>query len=207
MIEIIDGEESIVMALGDSACKTRMKMTGMTRAEVYQLRTEKRTNGDGGRSETEKKAEKDGGRSELDKFMASTPKLVFPTTHIEKIEEVGRHDLRVRIKDGVIDFSVNNSYSKKNIHPKDGLKVGLRALKIIRDEVSKMPDGTFLRNTPSSMDGLGDKRARLYVKAGFGKLDGEGDSMKAVVKNGKITPIKSKKYRYFMNNGHYNNRE
>ena len=52
MIEIIDGEESIVMALGDSACKTRMKMTGMTRAEVYQLRTEKRTNGDA-KKETE----------------------------------------------------------------------------------------------------------------------------------------------------------
>ena len=196
----------IITSLGSEKAAARGELLGLSTVQVYQLRTEKRTNGDGGRSETEKKAEKDGGRSELDKFMASTPKLVFSDAYIEKSERVSGHDLRVRIESGNIAFSVDDSYSKEDIPPQEGLKVGLRALRIIRDEVSKLPEGTLLRNKPSTDDGLGDKRARLYEKAGFGKMEGESESMKAVVKNGKITPLTGKQYRYLMNSGHYSNR-
>ena len=75
---------------------------------------------------------------------------------------------------------------------------------MVKSEVAKMPDGTLLTNTPTKEDGLGEKRASLYERAGFGSPDKDSrGKMRSVVKNGKMTPISGEQYIYLMNNKHY----
>ena len=75
---------------------------------------------------------------------------------------------------------------------------------MVKSEVAKMPDGTLLTNTPTKEDGLGEKRASLYERAGFGPPDRDSRGMmRSVVKNGKMTPISGEQYIYLMNNKHY----
>jgi len=142
--------------------------------------------------------------------MEQTPKLIFPQEKIVKIESVAGHKVEVIIGRGDIGITVDDSYERGDISPKEGKQVALRALRIVQSEVAKMPDGTLLTNIPTTKDGLGEGRVSLYKSAGFGlqEQDGWPDQrrMRSVVKNGKMTPISVEQYRYLMNNGHYNHR-
>ena len=81
--------------------------------------------------------------------------------------------------------------------------MAIRALRIVKKEVAKMPDGTLLTNYPVSSDGLGEGRVSLYKKAGFGPVGGDA-IMRSVVKNGELTPISVEQHQYLMANGHHN---
>jgi len=141
-------------------------------------------------------------KSPLQKFMEQTPKLVRPTDIITKTELVNGRNLKVLITGGEVGITVDGSYTRGDISPREGTKVAVRAMRIIKAEVAKMPDGTLLINSPTTSDGLGDSRVRLYEKAGFGSM--KGSLMRSVVKNGKLTPITSEQHGYLMNNGHFN---
>ena len=143
-------------------------------------------------------------KSPLQMFMEQTPKLVRTKDDITKTESVDGRELKVLITGGEVGITVDGSYTKGDISPQEGLKVAVRAMRIIKAEVAKMPDGTLLTNSPSTSDGLGDSRVRLYEKAGFGPM--KASVMRSVVKNGKLTPITAEQHRYLMNNGHYNHR-
>jgi len=141
-------------------------------------------------------------KSPLQEFMEQTPKLIIPQYLIDKTESVAGRKVRVEIDKGEIDILVDGSYGRVNISPKDGAKVALQALRMIKSEVAKMPDGTLLKGSPVTSDGLGEARASLYGRAGFGPV--AVSYMRSVVKNGKMTPITAEQYRYLMDNGHFN---
>jgi len=140
----------------------------------------------------------------LQKFMEQTPKLILPTDDILKKELVDGHEVKLWISrsSGEMGVSVDDSYIRKDISPQEGKRVTFQALRMVKSEVAKMPDGTLLKNTPTTKDGLGNSRERLYERAGFGPIFDE--VMMSVVKNGKLTPITSEQHRYLMRNGHHN---
>ena len=143
----------------------------------------------------------------LQMFMEQTPKLSNSPDFIRKIESVNGRKVEVSIRQGDIAIYIDDSYEKVNISQRDGERVAIRAMRMVRAEVAKMPDGTLLTNTPTVTDGLGEKRASLYERAGFGPPDQR--RMRSVVKNGKMTPISGEQYRYLMENRHhtrFNNR-
>jgi len=142
----------------------------------------------------------------LQKFMEQTPKLILPADDIIKKELVNGHEVKLWVSrsSGEMGISVDDSYIRKDISPQDGKRVALQALTMVQAEVAKMPDGTLLTNSPSTGDGLGGKKEKLYERAGFGPIFDE--VMMSVVKNGKLTPITSEQHRYLMRNGHYNQR-
>jgi len=142
-------------------------------------------------------------KSPLQKFMEQTPKLIIPTDIILKGSSVAGHEVKVLFDIGNIGITVDDSYTKGNISPQEGKKVAIRAMRMVKKEVAKMPDGTLLTNTPTTADGLGSSRASLYESAGFGSIGGD-DIMRSVVKKGKLTPISAEQYGYLMNNGHHN---
>jgi len=137
----------------------------------------------------------------MQKFMEQTPRLISPESSIVKKELVNGRELQVIISNGDIGISIDASYLRQDISQREGTNLALRALRIVKKEVAKMPDGTLLTNTPTTADGLGEARASLYQRAGFGAMSGE--EMMSVVKNGKLTPISGDQYRYLMRNKHY----
>ena len=134
-------------------------------------------------------------------FMEQTPKLITPKYNIAKTESAAGREVGVSILGGDIDITIDGSSTRRD-GGKDGGRLAVLALRMVKSEVAKMPDGTLLTNYPTDADGLGDRRAGLYKKAGFGLL--EDGKMRSVVKNGKLTPISAKQYQYLMRNGHHN---
>jgi hypothetical protein len=94
-----------------------------------------------------------------------------------------------------IAFSVYGStkYSKKNLTDGDRLRLGMTALKMVREDIKKLPDGMLVYNKPESKDGKRDYRARIYEKAGFGPMNKSGGQF-AIVKGGKLLPLTDQEF-------------
>lgn len=111
------------------------------------------------------------------------------------LQKYGTHFDTDRFKNGKniavhsIEFNINDEWSAGQIKdPKVAIKAGLSALNGIERKLKDFPDGQLLVNKPYSNDGLGDKRARLYSKKGFGERDKDGFQW-GVIRGGKLVPV------------------
>jgi len=188
---IVDEEACIVMSIGSEARKKMQQVHGLKSLSNAEMR-----------GLTVVKQGDQPPKSPLTEFMEQTPKILFSKSDIERTAVVGSDSLRVTIQNGDIAFSVNGYYSKVEDASSNKAKVGVRAMKIIQSEVAKMRDGTLLTNTPTTSDGIGDRRARIYERAGFGSPDAFGN-MRSVVKKGKMTPVSKEQYDYMIENKHF----
>jgi hypothetical protein len=95
-----------------------------------------------------------------------------------------------KVTNGEVSFMINDSFDASNV--KDPISAGKLALGTLKTMVSKLPDGTLLKNTPWTGDGKGAARDRVYQKLGFGKTI-EG-AQYTIVKGGKAYPVDQKFY-------------
>jgi hypothetical protein len=79
------------------------------------------------------------------------------------------------------------TYTRNERMPKDASRKLATAIRIEVDQIiSRMKDNTVLTCTPYTQDGLGDKRRKLYERAGFYTYDDQSGSMVALVRGGRI---------------------
>ena len=186
-------EDTIIMNLGGSAVATHAEKHGITKAEAYQIRSEK---------------------AEVTTLKKEFPEMVNLTrenaVHISKdvtlsngsVEPVAI-TIMPRGNIAKVAIEVGGSVSRDpNLSQSDGVKLALQARKMFRDAAKKLPDGAVLLNTPNKSDGLGENRRKLYEQAGFFS-ESDRPSMMAIVKNGKLKPLSVKNLRKLEKADHY----
>jgi hypothetical protein len=103
----------------------------------------------------------------------------------------------------VYDFSytVNDTYSKIDLPPKDAARVGREVMTTYRDVLKDIPDGSIVSATAYDNDGNGNYRQRIYEKAGFGPpADPDyGGTQYAMVVSGKLRPLTEDEYVTLLN--------
>lgn len=116
--------------------------------------------------------------------------------------DVGEDEVRVEIETKKIKiknkdipykdiyFVVNESFEAGTAST-NGVRLGVAAIKSIKKQIKKYPDGIVLHNNPDNDDGKGHIRAKLYKSLGFGEVDENNDQW-AVVVGGKIIPLSRK---------------
>jgi hypothetical protein len=85
-----------------------------------------------------------------------------------------------------IDFKVNDSFDKKPLKPEESKAIMYKLRALLKEDVKKSPDGTIFDCHPHAEDGYKEKRVTFYKLMGFAET--ENDSMRAIVKNGKLVP-------------------
>lgn len=91
--------------------------------------------------------------------------LVLFRTHPEKSIDFGAGEVAERY---VMDFTVNNSHGKKTqLNRRDSFLVSAKVETMFNNQFNFLPNESFVTVEPYGVDGLGEKRKKIYERKGF----------------------------------------
>ena len=93
-----------------------------------------------------------------------------------------------------VDYQVNGNFDRSSLKGRDANKVALKIARIMKYDVATRPKGFKYSVSAYTGDGFGDRRAQAYRLAGFSTPRKAGDLQYAVVKGGKLQPIKEAQF-------------